>query len=58
MNVHENPEIGLKEKVIKKIGEHFVKAAETSLSCRLSAWYEPELTSEMIIEMMDKHNSD
>ena len=56
MNAHENPEMGLKEKVLRKVGEHFIKTSASMLSCRLSFAYEPELTPEMIREILNEQD--
>ena len=44
MSAHENLKISLKEKAIRKVGEHIAKTAISSISCRGGWLYEPELT--------------
>ena len=52
MSLHEGREMGLKEKVICKAGDRLVKIAMDPRGCPIGTWYEPELTSDMIEEMI------
>lgn len=46
-------ERGLKEKLIKKVGDHLAEMAVDPRGCFVLSWYEPDLDPEMIKEMMD-----
>ena len=52
MNVNEVREVGLKEKVVIKAGEWLSQLAMEKRVCRFGAFYEPELTTELLEEML------
>ena len=51
-NVCEDREMGLKEKIVREVSERLMRTTVGSLGCFVFTWYEPELTAEMIEEMI------
>ena len=52
MNLQETPQMGLKEVLLNKIGDHLAKRAVDPRNCWWGNLYEPSLSSDMIEEML------
>ena len=52
MNMRENEKVSLKKKTFQVVGDWLAKIAVDTRECRVMPWYEPELTPEMIADMI------